>query len=55
MNSQITLIRKENNIMGLTAKPVSKMKSIMRKMENQLEAERKSVKEKKEAKKNKNS
>ena len=39
--------------MGLTAKPVSKMKSIMRKMENQLEAERKVAKEKKEAKKSK--
>lgn len=44
------LIRKENNIMGLTAKPVSKMQSIMRKMENQLEAERKAAKEKKESK-----
>lgn len=41
--------------MGLTAKPVSKMNSIMRKMENQLEAERKVAKEKKEAKKNKTS
>ena len=41
--------------MGLTAKPVSKMKSIMRKMENQLEAERKDAKERKEAKKNKKS
>ena len=41
--------------MGLTAKPVSKMKSIMRKMENQLEAERKAAKEKKEVKKNKTS
>ena len=39
--------------MGITAKPVSKMKSIMRKMENQLEAERKTAKEKKEAKKKK--
>ena len=27
--------------MGITAKPVSKMKSIMRKMENQLEVEKK--------------
>ena len=36
--------------MGITAKPVSKMKSIMRKMENQLEAERKAAKEKKESK-----
>ena len=47
--------RKENKIMGLTAKPVSKMQSIMRKMENQLEAERKAAKDKKEAKKNKKS
>ena len=39
--------------MGLTAKPVSKMKSIMRKMKNQLEAERKAAKEKKEARKSK--
>ena len=39
--------------MGLTAKQVSKIKSIMRKMENQLEAERKAAKEKKEAKKSK--
>ena len=41
--------------MGITAKPVSKMKSIMSKMENQLEVERKDAKEKKEAKKNKTS
>ena len=41
--------------MGITAKPVSKMKSIMRKMENQLEAERKAAKDRKEAKKNKTS
>ena len=34
--------------MGLTAKPVSKMKSIMRKMENQLEAEKKAAKNKEE-------
>ena len=39
--------------MGITAKPVSKMQSIMRKMENQLEAERKDAKEKNEVKKNK--
>ena len=44
---------KEDKHMGITAKPVSKMKSIMRKMENQLEAERKAAKEKKEAKKKK--
>lgn len=37
--------------MGITAKPVSKMHSIMRKMENRLEAERKAAKEKKESKK----
>ena len=53
-NLQIMLIRKENNVMGITAKPVSKMQSIMRKMENQLEAERKVAKEKKEAKKKNN-
>ena len=44
------IIKKENNIMGLTAKPVSKMKSIMRKMENQLEAEKKASKNKEEKK-----
>ena len=32
--------------MGITAKPVSKMQSIMRKMENHHEAERKATKEK---------
>ena len=37
--------------MGLTAKPVGKFQSIMRKMENQLEAERKVAKENKENKK----
>ena len=36
--------------MGLTVKPVGKFKSIMRKMENQLEAEKKAAKEKKETK-----
>ena len=41
--------------MGITCKPVGKQKSMMRKMENQLEAERKAAKEKKEAKKNKKS
>ena len=41
--------------MGLTVKPVSKMQSIMRKMENQLEAERKAAKEKKEARRSKKS
>ena len=45
--------RKENKNMGITAKPVSKMKSIMKKMDNQLEAERKAAKEKKESKKSK--
>ena len=39
--------------MGLTAKPVGKFQSIMRKMENQLEADRKAAKEKKEAKRSK--
>ena len=45
--------RKENKIMGITAKPVGKFQSIMKKMENQLEAERKAAKEKREAKKKK--
>ena len=39
--------------MGITVKPVGKVRSIMRKTENQLEAKRKAVKEKKEAKKSK--
>lgn len=39
--------------MGITAKPVGKLQSIMHKMENQLEAERKVAKEKKENKKSK--
>ena len=46
---------KENKHMGITVKQTGKFQSIMRKMENQLEAERKAVKEKKEAKKNKKS
>ena len=37
--------------MGITCKPVGKFQSIMHKMDNQLEAERKTAKEKKEAKK----
>ena len=45
--------RKENKIMGITVKPTGKFQSIMRKMENQLEAERKAAKEKKEARKSK--
>ena len=44
---------KENKIMGIMCKKTGKMKSIMRKMENQLEAERKAAKEKKESKKSK--
>ena len=39
--------------MGLSCKATGKFKSIMRKMENQLEAERKAAKEKREAKKSK--
>ena len=39
--------------MGLGCKAVGKFQSIMRKMENQLEAERKAAKEKKESKKSK--
>ena len=41
--------------MGITCKATGKFKSIMRKMENQLEAERKAAKEKKEVKKDKKS
>ena len=36
--------------MGITVKPTGKFQSIMCKMENQLEAERKAAKEKKETK-----
>ena len=39
--------------MGITCKPVGKFQSVMRKMQNQLEAERKAAKEKREAKKSK--
>ena len=39
--------------MGITCRPCGKFQSIMKKMENQLEAERKAAKEKKEAKKSK--
>ena len=39
--------------MGLGCKETGKFKSIMRKMEKQLEAERKAAKEKKENKKSK--
>ena len=39
--------------MGITCKATGKLQSIMRKMENQLEAERKAAKEKKGAKKSK--
>ena len=41
--------------MGITCKATGKFRSIMKKMENQLETERKAAKEKKEAKKNKKS
>ena len=47
--------RKENKIMGLSCKETGKFKSIMKKMENQLEAERKAAKEKRGVKKNKKS
>ena len=39
--------------MGLSCKPTGKFQSIMKKMENQLETERKAAKEKKENKKSK--
>ena len=41
--------------MGLGCKATGRFQSIMKKMENQLEAKRKATKEKKEAKKNKKS
>ena len=41
--------------MGLGCKETGKFQRIMRKMESQLEAERKAAKEKKEARKNKKS
>ena len=41
--------------MGITCKATGRLQSIMKKMENQLEAERKATKEKKEAKKDKKS
>ena len=42
--------------MGISCKKqIGKFQSIMRKMENQLEAEKKAAKEKREAKKNKKS
>ena len=50
---QVQKIVKENKIMGLGCKAIGKFQSIMKKTENQLEAERKAVKEKKEAKKSK--
>ena len=40
--------------MGVTCKATGKFQSIMRKMENQLEAERKAAKEKKDVKKKRN-
>ena len=52
---QVQKIEKENKIMGITVKPTGKFQSVMKKMENQLEAEKKVAKEKKEAKKNKKS
>ena len=39
--------------MGISCKATGKFQSIMRKMENQLEAERKAAKDKKEVKKSK--
>ena len=37
--------------MGITSKPIGSFKRAMKKMENQLEAERNAAKEKKESKK----
>lgn len=41
--------------MGISCKATGKFQSIMRKMENQLEAERKAAKEKKDEKKDRKS
>ena len=41
--------------MGLSCKATGRFQSIMKKMENQLEAERKAAKERKEERKNKKS
>ena len=41
--------------MGISCKATGRFQSIMKKMENQLEAKRKATKEKKEAKKSKKS
>ncbi len=56
-NLQIMQIdEKENNIMGLSCKKqVGKMRSITRKLENQLAEEARLQKEKKESKKDKTS
>ena len=43
---------KENKIMGITCKPVGKFQSIMKKMENQLLAEKQVAKTKKKESKN---
>ena len=48
-------VKKEKYIMGLTCKPVGKMKSITRKLEDKLAEEAKLQKEKKENKINKKS
>ena len=51
---KLQIRQKENKIMGISCKkPVGKFQSIMKKMDNQLEAERKAAKEKKESKKSK--
>ena len=41
--------------MGLSCKPTEKYKSVMRKMENELDKEKRLAKDRKEAKKNKTS
>ena len=51
---KLQIRQKENKIMGISCKKqTGKFQSIMRKMENQLESERKAAKEKKDAKKKK--
>ena len=53
---QVQKIVKENKIMGLGCKKqTGKFKSIMRKMENELEKKKRLAKDRQEAKKNKTS
>ena len=52
---QVQKIVKENKTMGLSCKATGRFQSIMKKMENELEKEKRLAKDRKEAKKNKTS